>query len=125
MQAETASRSGSRRVALHSVIVAACLAIFAVVIIVTYWLHVRSQSHAELLAHAVDVVNKLADLKVLVRDAERGQRSYLLTGNAADVDAFRGAAGAVMPALSGLKAATVDGPPRRHAPPALRRWDGL
>jgi PAS domain S-box-containing protein len=114
MQAETASRSGSRRVALHPLIVAACLAIFALVIVVTYWLHVRSQSHAELLAHAVDVANRLADLKVLVRDAQRGQRSYLLTGSAADVDAFRGAAETVMPALSGLKAATIDDPPQQQ-----------
>ena len=77
MQAETASRSGSRRVALHSVIVAACLAIFAVVIIVTYWLHVRSHSHAELLAHAVDVVTKLAAL-ISDLDAGKGTAGKLL-----------------------------------------------
>ncbi len=113
MQAEAASRSNSGRVAGNSIIFAACLVTCAVLIVLTYWLQIRSQSHADLLAHAVGVVNKLADLKVFIRDVERHQRGYLLTGSQADVDAFRGAAGSVMSALSELQAATSYDPTRQ------------
>ena len=111
MHSRTAGKTlKSGRFGAQSIIFVVGLVVAVVMIIATYEQLVGSRSDARLLAHALEVQNKLAGLRILVRRAEGDQRSYLLSGRAEDLDGFRGAAAAIMPALSELATITADDP---------------
>src|SRR5579863_8018388 len=62
------------------------------------------QSTSELVSRTLQVENKLSVMLATVRDAESGQRGYLLTGNPDYLDVYRSATNAIRPAIDDLKA---------------------
>jgi signal transduction histidine kinase/CheY-like chemotaxis protein len=60
--------------------------------------------------HSLEVQKMAQGLLISVRDAETGQRGYLLTGNPGYLEPYNEAVNASADALSGLRALTVDNP---------------
>src|SRR3954462_9124228 len=73
-------------------------------------LDARSRSDAASVDHALQVTNRLLNLRLPIRRAESGQRGYLLTGEGRFLDDYRQAADRIMPAFTELKTATADNP---------------
>jgi signal transduction histidine kinase len=73
------------------------------------------QATSALVSRTLQVENKLSVMLATVRDAESGQRGYLLTGNPDYLDVYRIATTAIRPAIDDLKAAVIDDPTQRKA----------
>ncbi len=72
------------------------------------YLVISSQFTGELVNRALRVQNKIAVVLATVRDAESGQRGYLLTGDSDYLDVYRTAADNVLTAIGDLDGAVVD-----------------
>lgn len=72
-------------------------------------------------AHTYQVRKDLADLGSLIRDAETGQRGYILTGDESYLEPYRTALPAVERTLSELRRLTADNPSQQRRIEALRR----
>jgi signal transduction histidine kinase len=107
------------RLAARPYVVAFGFLLLAIISAASIFLVVTSQSDAELVAHTLQVENKLSALQALARNAESGQRGYLLTGDPNYLDIYRIAADAYMPAIGDLKTATADNPTQQQALAAL------
>src|SRR5438067_12388355 len=60
--------------------------------------------------HTYNVIDALDDLLGAARDAELGQRGYLLTGDSSYLRGYEGALRAVPPMLARLRTVTSDNP---------------
>ena len=69
-----------------------------------------STETAERLTHTLDVMQRLETLRVSIRDAETGQRGYLLTGNEAYLDPFFRAKSSLQATVKELRQLTEDSP---------------
>ena len=76
----------------------------------------RSQ---DLVAHTIEVITTAQSLQLALQDAERGQRGFLITGDAAYLDPYRSGLERVPAILSKLKQLTADNPEQQ------RRWPNL
>ena len=76
----------------------------------------RSQ---DLVARTIDVITTAQSLQLAIQDAERGQRGFLITGDAAYLDPYRSGLERVPAILSKLKQLTADNPEQQ------RRWPNL
>jgi PAS domain S-box-containing protein len=76
----------------------------------------RSQ---DLVAHTIDVIAATQALKIAIRDAERNQRGYLITGDTAYLASYTSGVRQVSPILARLKQLTADNPEQQH------RWSDL
>src|ERR1700712_1687920 len=90
----------------------------------------RWRSDSDIVSRALDVTNKTANLRVLLRRAESGQRGYLLTNDVSYLDIYRSAAERIQPTLDDLTRATADIPVQQKLLVALqplikRRTDEL
>jgi len=70
----------------------------------------------EIVAHTFEVITTAQALRRTVRDAERAQRSFLVTAQPAYLDAYRDASDSAPPLLQQLKRLTMDNPEQQ------RRW---
>jgi PAS domain S-box-containing protein len=76
----------------------------------------RSQ---DLVARTIEVITTAQSLQLALRDAERGQRGFLITGDAAYLDPYRSGLERIPAILSKLKQLTADNPEQQ------RRWPNL
>lgn len=78
----------------------------------------RSQ---ELVAHAIEVITTAQALDRAIRDVQRGQRTFLITGDAAYLDSYRRGVQEIPSALSRLKQLTADNPAQQPHWPILEQ----
>lgn len=71
--------------------------------------------------HTYEVLAQLSELNVRLREAEAGQRSYLLTGDADYLESYRNAAGGIDGSLARLRDLTKDNPRQQERLEELRR----
>ncbi len=76
---------------------------------------VATQSNSELVAHTLQVENRLTSLGNLIRNAESGERGYLLTRSSDYFQDFQAVAAMVPPAIADLKEMTFDNPKQQRA----------
>ena len=86
------------------------LAIFVIVGLVAYRATTELAESSEWRKHTYEVLAELAELNGLLREAESGQRSYLLTGDTDYLDMYRNASGATDGVLHKLRTLTADNP---------------
>lgn len=82
------------------------IAAIAAVIITSAFSYSALRSSAETadrLTHTLDVMQRLETLRVSIRDAETGQRGYLLTGNEAYLEPFFRAKGNLQSTVKELR----------------------
>lgn len=92
------------------VILGAGLAILLIITAASIGLDVRSRSDAAWVNHTVQVLQKISDLRVLMRRAESAARGYEIYRSPSFSDEFQEARGRVAPALADLKRAVRDNP---------------
>src|SRR3954447_9325960 len=106
-----------RRVAVS---LAAALVVLAAVAGYGYWsLHRLSDSEVWV-AHTHEVTRQLAELQSLLKDAETGQRGYLVTGDKAYLRPYADALAAVGGVVDGLQELTADNPRQQERIGRLR-----
>ncbi|MBL9122521.1 MAG: CHASE3 domain-containing protein, partial [Planctomycetaceae bacterium] len=76
---------------------------------------------AQLVTHSQEVFNAIDRVLSLVKDAETGQRGYLLTGEARYLEPYDRATAELPEAVSRLESLTADNPTHRGAMPQLRQ----
>jgi PAS domain S-box-containing protein len=70
-------------------------------------------------AHTIEVINATQALERAVQDAERGQRGFLITGDAAYLDPYKKGVQEIPDDLSKLKQLTADNPEQQSRWPVL------
>ena len=78
----------------------------------------RSQ---DLVAHTIEVITQTQALETAIRDAERGQRGFLITGDPAYLSSYTSGVAQVPAILARLKQLTVDNPEQQHRWPILEQ----
>jgi len=71
--------------------------------------------------HTYDVIDALDDLLGVAKDAELGERGYLITGDTSYLRTYNDVLGLVAPALVRVRALTSDNPVERARVPVLER----
>ncbi|EIT72022.1 response regulator [Hydrocarboniphaga effusa] len=93
------------------------IAAIAAVIITSAFSYSALRSSAETadrLTHTLDVMQRLETLRVSIRDAETGQRGYLLTGNETYLDPFLRAKGTLQSTVKELRQLSADNPQQQQ-----------
>src|SRR6202012_4546564 len=72
------------------------------------YLVISAQSANEMVNRTLQIESKLLVMLSTVRDAESGQRGYLLTGDPQYLETYRNATHAIGPAIVGLKELITD-----------------
>ncbi|PZP85824.1 MAG: histidine kinase [Azospirillum brasilense] len=98
----------------------AVLLFFVVSGTITYWNTRMLSVNAATVAHTHEVITGLDDLLSALRDAETGQRGYLLTKEDAYLDPFRAGVNQVEPQLQKLVELTQDNPLQQRRLEAMR-----
>jgi PAS domain S-box-containing protein len=75
--------------------------------------------------HALEVISAARALDHAIQDAERGQRGYLISGDAAYLEPYLTGIKAVSDKLDGLKKLTADHPEQQHRIALLERQIGI
>jgi len=75
----------------------------------------------DLVAHTIEVITETQALETAIRDTERGQRGFLITGDAAYLDPYRSGVEQVPAILSRLKQLTADNPEQQRRWPILEQ----
>jgi PAS domain S-box-containing protein len=104
-----------------------CLALIVVSSLAHLWLEIdrgtrvapQLKAGPELIAHTYEVIATARGLERAMQDAERGQRGYLITGDAPYLDAYRGATQEARVRLAKLKQLTLGNAEQQ------RRWPVL
>src|SRR5258708_11118377 len=94
------------------VILAIGLAVLLVISAASIGLHVESRSAAAWVDQTLGVLNKISDLRLLVRQAESAARGFALNGAPKLLDEYRSSVGRISPAFAELIEATRDNPDR-------------
>jgi CHASE3 domain sensor protein len=89
-------------------ILGAGFAVLAVISAASIALDVKSRSEAAWVNHTLEVSNKLADMRLLVRRTESSARGYFLTGDQYFAKDYRQRLDRIAPAFSDLKDAVKD-----------------
>ena len=84
------------------------------------WFTKRSEFDAKQIEHSLEVRNKLANLRLLLRRSESRQRGYLLTNDARYLSDYQDDIETIATALDELAATTSDNPRQRDSFEALR-----
>ncbi len=92
------------------VILGAGLAILLIITAASIGLDVKSRSDTAWVNHTVDVLNKIADLRLQVRRAESAARGFELYRTSTFSDEFEAARGAVAPVIAELGRSVRDDP---------------
>ncbi|MGA7809669.1 CHASE3 domain-containing protein [Bradyrhizobium sp.] len=98
------------------------LAILLLISAASIGMDVKSRSDAAWVDHTLDVLNKISDLRRLLRGAESASRGFALTSDQAFIDEFR-AANARIPTEFADLLATISDDPRQTA--ELRSIEGV
>src|SRR5262249_34417830 len=92
------------------VILAIGLAILLIISAATINLEVKSRSDAAWINHTLEVLNKLADLRLLIRGAESAARGFVVTSDAGLANQYSTARDRIGPAFAELKTDVRDNP---------------
>ncbi|MES1148678.1 MAG: CHASE3 domain-containing protein, partial [Bradyrhizobium guangdongense] len=92
------------------VILAAGLAILLIITAASIGLDVKSRSDTTWVNHAVEVLKKISDLRLLVRSAESAARGYEIYSSQGFSDEFQATRARIAPALADLKRAVRGDP---------------
>ena len=87
---------------------------------VSIWLAVAEESRSNWVRHTVETQLRLVDLAALARDAESGERGYLLTGDETYLAPWRRTHGQVAAMLDATARSVSDNPTQQWALAALR-----
>jgi len=98
------------------------IGVVAVAIILAAWINQEARRAADLVSHAIEIRERAERFLGRVRDAETGQRGYLLTGQASYLEPFTEGRAAAAPELD-ILAALVDSDPVQKSRVAKLRED--
>jgi PAS domain S-box-containing protein len=93
----------------------------AVEIYQAVWNAPQLKRDRELVAHTFEVMSTARELEWAARDAERGQRNYLITGDASHLSTYRTGMQEAPGLLARLKSLTSDNPDQQARMPVLER----
>lgn len=96
------------------------IGVVAVAVLLAAWINFQAQNTAERVSRAIAVREHAERFLGHLRDAETGQRGYLLTGLASYLQPFTEGRGAVLPALETLDRLVVDDPDQQKRIGSLR-----
>lgn len=96
------------------------IGVVAVAVLLAAWINLQAQNTAEHVSRAIAVREHAERFLGQLRDAETGQRGYLLTGRTSYLQPFTEGRGAVLPALETLDRLTADDPDQQRRLTALR-----
>jgi two-component sensor histidine kinase/CHASE3 domain sensor protein len=96
------------------------IGVVAVAIVLAAWINLQAQQAAERVSRAIAVRESSERFLGHLRDAETGQRGYLLTGSASYLEPFTDGVGAVAPALERLERLVAPDPQQKARVVALR-----
>ena len=111
---------GARFRAATTTIVA--IAVVALAIVLAAWINWQARQAADLVSHAIEIRERAERFLGRMRDAETGQRGFLLTGEADYLDPFTEGRAAAGPELD-ILAALVDSDPAQKERVASLRAD--
>src|SRR4051812_37860263 len=100
------------------------LLVIAILIInvIISWLNVRTLvSNEGWVNHTREALGAIERTRSIVKDAEIGQRGYLLTGDGNYLDSYRGSTEAIAYSVDELQALTSDNPAQQSRCAHLRR----
>jgi CHASE3 domain sensor protein len=103
---------------------AAAIIFFMTTGAVAYWNFQVLKADSALVVHSGDTLTALEDVLSTVKDAETGQRGYLLTGRDSYLDPYDAAVRQVGPRLDTLQRVTVDNPAQQDRLGSLRQHLG-
>lgn len=86
------------------------ISVVAVAVILAAWINLQARAAADRVSHAIEIRERTERFLGRIRDAETGQRGYLLSGQTADLEPFTEGSAAAGPELDVL-AALVDADP--------------
>jgi PAS domain S-box-containing protein len=86
------------------------LAILLIISAASIGLDVKSRSDAAWVGHTLDVLNKISDLRLLIRRVESAARGFVLTNDRNFVNEYRDSFGQIAPAFAELIETTRDNP---------------
>lgn len=96
------------------------ISVVAIAVILAAWINLQARRAADSVSHAIEIRERAERFLGRVRDAETGQRGYLLTGQAAYLEPFTEGSAAAVPELEVL-AALVDADPAQKQRAATLR----
>lgn len=96
------------------------IGVVAVAVLLAAWINLQAQNTAERVSRAIAVREHAERFLGHLRDAETGQRGYLLTGLASYLQPFTEGRGAVAPALETLERLVADHPDQQKRIASLR-----
>ena len=82
------------------------------------------KADSALVVHTGETLTALEDVLSTVKDAETGQRGYLLTGKDSYLDPYNAAVGEMGPRLEALQRLTIDNPTRQDPLASLKQHIG-
>jgi len=85
-------------------------AVLAAVVAGAVWLSVRHDQAIRIMRHTLEVENRLADVTLLIQEAETGQRGYILSGRAEFLAPYNVASTRLEPDLARLQNLVSDNP---------------
>jgi signal transduction histidine kinase len=104
-----------RRFAAGPLLLAFGFLLLAIISAASIFFVVITQSNSDLVAHTLQVENTLTRLGNLIRNAESGERGYLLTGSSDYFQDFQAVTATIPPAIADLKEMTTDNPKQQRA----------
>lgn len=113
------SQSISARLRSATTTVAA-IGVVAVAVLLAAWINARARESAAEVSRAIEVRERAERFLGHMRDAETGQRGYLLTGEEAYLGPFEKGRAAALPELDGLEALIEEGSPQIARVASLR-----
>jgi len=81
--------------------------LLALGVAVALWTFSQIEEAANVRQHTYEVINRTEDLMASIRDAETGQRGYLLTGDEAFLESYLAATVSIPDALKDLRRLTL------------------
>jgi CHASE3 domain sensor protein len=95
---------------------AAAIIFFVATGAVAYFNFQTLKADSALVIHTGDTLTALEDVLSAVKDAETGQRGYLLTGNESYLGPYSAAAREIGPRIDALQRLTIDNPAQQDRP---------
>lgn len=98
----------------------AAIGVVAVALLLAAWINTKARESAALVSEAIQIRERAERFLGHMRDAETGQRGYLLTGQDAYLDPFEKGRAAAVPELDGIEALLQADSPQIRRIAALR-----
>ena len=90
------------------------IAVVGIAILLAVWINARARDAAGAVSHSIEIRERAERFLGHMRDAETGQRGYLLSGDLAYLGPFTSGRAAAMPELDALERLASDDPEQRR-----------